>query len=932
MVSAPWLNQKESGNTGTSTGGTTGSDAIPSVALTADGHADRLEVKPGAPFQLSWVSKNAVLCRVTAQLGSSGVAQVQDWGNHLVGTHSTTISSETLFVAVCQNAAGERASALVDVTVSALQPSVLLTANGKTGTLSISPGASVQLDWSSQNAVQCALTMQSPPGGMPEAQTWGNFLSGSHVMNLSSETIFVATCQNSGGATASAQVGITLSATPPPSVSITANGKSGQLSVVSGASVQVDWKSLNATQCEVSAQAGPSGTPQVQSWGSGLLGSHAVALTTETIFTVTCQNAIGASVSSKVDVLIAGPDPSVVLTANGKTGALTVTTGSTVQIGWSSQNAILCTMTAQAGASGSPQPVSWGNFLTGTHSLAMTSETIFVATCQNSAGTSVSSQVDVSVADPLPSVTLTGNGKSGTLTVASASNVQMEWASQNATECSITAQLGAGGTAQVQSWGNTISGAQAVTISSETFFVATCHNANGASASAQLKVEVSATPPTVTITANGTPGQVTVTAGSQVQIDWNSQNATQCSITAQLLPDGTAQAQTWGNGLSGSHSLTLSNETVFIATCQNADGNATTAQVDVAVNFPAPTVMITANGIPGQLAVPWGSSVVIGWASQNATQCTVTAQAGPDGSPQAQSWGHTLTGSQSLSLSSETVFVATCQNAMGVSISSQVDVTVTAALPLVTITANGKTDHLVLTSGNAALIAWQSQNSTQCTVTAQAGPTGVPQVQSWGNLLSGSHSVSPTAETVFIATCKNALGNTATSQVDVYVAPPCNGNGKTIIQLLTAQLVNNAPNQFMQYDLSYQDCNGQPAPIPSGQLWYDDAAYFSNGGQLLPYSVSSSDGSLNASGNLSPVRGEDLFGNRGSRYFHFTTNQNIEVPPNVLSLRVTIDMSNIEIHAYTTDMRNPPALEKIETFLRIGSSEADVAPVMFKNR
>ncbi|HUO68864.1 MAG TPA: GDSL-type esterase/lipase family protein, partial [Gammaproteobacteria bacterium] len=118
-----------------------------------------------------------------------------------------------------------------------------------------------------------------------------------------------------------------------PTVSLTAT----PASVASGATTQLSWTSTNATSC--TASGGWSGSQPTS--GS----ATSAAITTTTTFTLTCAGAGGSGSDSKTVAIIGAPTVSLTATP------MTVTSGATTQLTWTSTNATSCT--ASGGWSGS---------------------------------------------------------------------------------------------------------------------------------------------------------------------------------------------------------------------------------------------------------------------------------------------------------------------------------------------------------------------------------------------------------------------------------------------------------------------------------------------------------------------------------------------------------------------------------------------------
>jgi hypothetical protein len=278
---------------------------------------------------------------------------------------------------------------------------------------------------------------------------------------------------------------------------------------------------------------------------------------------------------------------------------------------------------------------------------------------------------------------------------------------------------------------------------------------------------------------------------------------------------------------------------------------------------------------------------------------------------------------------------ASCANKDGVTDTGKTPPVVQVAggpPPTVAITANGKIDALVLTPGTTVHLEWSSQNATSCSISSKISSDTTSVTETWGNTFSGNHDVTPAADQVtYTLTCANANGN-ASTKVDLYVSKPCTG-GKTVIELLTSSVKNLADNQIVEYRISFQSCDGSPKPVPSGKLWYDEAAVDVSGTLDLPYSIKTDDGTVQVSGTMHSEFGEDLFGHTGDNYFHFLTDKSVTFPSNLSSFKLTVDVSQTEMHSYDTDLtKTIPATEKVNTFLRIGDSEPDVANITVVNQ
>jgi len=257
-------------------------------------------------------------------------------------------------------------------------------------------------------------------------------------------------------------------------------------------------------------------------------------------------------------------------------------------------------------------------------------------------------------------------------------------------------------------------------------------------------------------------------------------------------------------------------------------------------------------------------------------------------------------------------------------------------LPTVSLTANGEANNLVVASGAQVQLVWASQNTNSCSL-SEALTTGNPQT--WTAAANGTQNISPTDQTTVTATCSNSAGQSATAQVVIYVTPTC--VAKTVATPITTSVINNAPNQFVTYQISYTSCSGQPLSFPPGQVSYDNNGVSWTNTTTLPYSLSGT--GISVQGNMDADFGTDLFGHTSACknlqdaqnmqcYYHFVTDQTVTIPTGVSSFTFTVDMSNTILHNYGVDPSNPPPTETISTYLAFGNAQPAVAPINFINQ
>ncbi len=314
---------------------------------------------------------------------------------------------------------------------------------------------------------------------------------------------------------------------------------------------------------------------------------------------------------------------------------------------------------------------------------------------------------------PAPTVSLTASSN----TITAGAGVVLEWASENATSCA------AGG-----GWsGNlTFSGGSTVAPTSTTTYSITCTNTQGsAHASVLVTVQgvgVAAGAPTVNLWATNP----NIDAGATSTLQWSSTQASSCTASG-----GWSGGQT----ISGARVVGPTETTLYVLTCTGAGGTAQ-AQAVIAVTQPepAPTISLSAN----HYAIDAGGSAALSWSATNASSCAAGG-----------GWTGTepITGSQSVSPTATTSYTLTCTGAGG---GAQAQVVITVAQPEAPPTVSLTANPYGIAQGGSAVLSWSTTNAASCT--ASGGWSGVESI-------TGTHTVSPTATTVYTLTCTGPGGS-----------------------------------------------------------------------------------------------------------------------------------------------------------------------------
>ena len=375
------------------------STPAPTVDLKVNASNGPLNLSSPASYTLSWTSTNAAVCSASGGWSGNQVTNgSQAYSNVATGSYTYTIT--------CTNPNGSASDSVMVNVLSA--PTVSVTAPA-----SMTAPASYTATWTSSNAVSCTGANRF---------TGLSGLSGSKAETaLPAGTYdYTVTCTNAAGVQASDTKRTVVYAAP--TVDVKVDGSDGPTITRTGpVSYIANWTSTNATQCTGSSRlTGYSGTSGSRSEVNVLAG-------TTYDYTVTCQNAAGATISDSVRMVVVAA-PAVDVKVNSSDGPLNFYEPAGFTVTWTSSNASSCTalnnLTGPIGTNGT-KPYS--NVLQGVYR--------YTVQCANAAGTTVIDSVIVNV-NPLPPVVdLKVDGSDGPITRVSPAGYTLSWTSQYAASC-----------------------------------------------------------------------------------------------------------------------------------------------------------------------------------------------------------------------------------------------------------------------------------------------------------------------------------------------------------------------------------------------------------------------------------------------------------------------------------------------------------------
>jgi hypothetical protein len=385
--------------------------APPSLLLAIDGAGSVSKTSP-ASYTISWSTTNASSCSKSGSWSgtlSSLASGSSAYSGMVAGTYTYTVT--------CQNALGSQVSASVYAYIYP-PPSLSLTIDGVSSITRTSP-TSYTLAWSTGNAASCTKSGSWSGALSPLASgstPYSNVGAGAYTYTI--------TCQNAIGTLTSASV--TAYVYAPPTVALAMDG-GAFVSKTALASYTVSWTSSGASSCSGSNRLGGL---------AGLTASRAessLAIGTYT-YSVTCQNAAGATASDTKSVTVYAP-ASVDVKVNGSDGPLVFLEPATFTVSWTSSNATSCTaknnLTGPIGTNGT---TAYTNVMKGTY--------LYGVQCVNAAGSAVNDSVTVIVNAQPPTVDLQVENSNGPITKVAPADYSLSWVSVYATTCTASSSDG----------------------------------------------------------------------------------------------------------------------------------------------------------------------------------------------------------------------------------------------------------------------------------------------------------------------------------------------------------------------------------------------------------------------------------------------------------------------------------------------------------
>ena len=399
--------------------------------------------------------------------------------------------------------------------------------------MSTTPPASYTLSWTSTNAAACTASGNWSGAQITNGtQVYSNIASGIYTYTL--------TCTNPSG---SASDSVTVNVAGNPTVSVSAPAF-----LTAPANYTATWSSTNAASCSGSNRfgglTGLSGSLPETGLGAGTYD-----------YTVTCINAVGASVSDTKRTTVYAA-PTVDVKVDGSDGPTITRTGPiSYNASWTSANATQCAGSSRlAGYTGMSGSRAESNIPAGVNY-------DYTVTCQNAAGATASDTVRIVVVAP-PIVDVKVNGSEGPLNFTEPAGFNVTWSSTNAASCvalnNLSGLIANNGS---RAFSNILQGAYRYTVQ--------CINTAGMSAIDSVLVNVNPLPPVVDLKIEGGDTVITRETPATYTLSWSSTYASSCSASSSDL--------TWTGNVTLNGNRAFSNVPVgmhtYTLTCSNLSGS-----------------------------------------------------------------------------------------------------------------------------------------------------------------------------------------------------------------------------------------------------------------------------------------------------------------------------------------------------------------------
>jgi hypothetical protein len=522
-------------------------------------------------------------------------------------------------------------------------------------------------------------------------------------------------------------------------------------SLLVGQTATVTWITSNATSCTA-----------VGAWGGTIPTESGVPVTigpvtTPGVYTYGA-NCVGPGGSGTATVIVtvgevAAPTIQFAITPD------TIVPGGSALITWSTTNANGCTGSSGNGASdweGAQPTQDSAGF--NTKAVSTVGQYAYNLTCLGPGGsTQVTGilTVDPAAVAAAPTVTFAATPS----VVQPGQATSFSWTTTGATVCSASGGSGADAWQGAQPVNSSGTSSGAIAAAGSYSYTLTCTGAGGSTAqSVDVVVNAAYTAPPVTVDMSISPAQIV--AGNSAALTWSTANASACTASGSW----SGSEPLLGAGVS-TGTLTTPGVYSYTLSCTGVGGGG--SQIDTLTVTAAPAVISQFAASPATVTA--GGATTLSWSTAEATSCTASGGSTGDAWTGAEPTGSTGTPITPSSTPGTYIYTLSCTGPGGVGMPQSASVTVVSPTPSAASVSNFTATPATIQVGQAAMLAWSTNNATSCAASNGAG--------SWAGTVATSSSGTSTGNLgtagsyIYTLTCTGPGGTGSADSVVVNVTP-----------------------------------------------------------------------------------------------------------------------------------------------------------------
>lgn len=148
----------------------------------------------------------------------------------------------------------------------------------------------------------------------------------------------------------------------------------------------------------------------------------------------------------------------------------------------------------------------------------------------------------------------------------------------------------------------------------------------------------------------------------------------------------------------------------------------------------------------------------------------------------------------------------------------------------------------------------------------------------------------------------------------------CDADANTVAELVTPEVKNGDPDNKIEYKISVTNCDGDKIKLQAKNILFDIEGISDQTKSDDAFAfVVTADGA-DVKGTLQKVRGSDLFGNKGDKYYHNRTDKTLTLPEGTTELAFVIALGGSS-HKPLPENGEGSADNVLPTYLAFGEAK-----------